>query len=167
MNKVYCGLGSNVGDSIENINKAIQFFLWDNRFKNLEVSSLYKTKPYGKIIQENFTNAVISFETKVSPVSIFNLTRELEARIGRINREDWGPREIDIDILLYGDEIIENEQLSIPHIDLLNRDFVIVPLLEINEDIVHPVEKKKIKLFLSDLKDKYIIDKINFSLTEQ
>ena len=80
-----------------------------------------------------------------------------------LKRKTWGPREIDIDILLFGDLIIKNDSLPIPHKDLLNRDFVLVPLLEVNDELIHPIEKKKIKSFLSELNDKYIISKINFN----
>ncbi len=163
MNNVYLGLGSNVGEKVENIRRVIDFFCNDNRFVNLKLSSLYETVPYGEIEQENFINGVIYFRTKITLEILFDITKSLEKKIGRIKRKTWGPREIDIDILLFGDLIIKNERISIPHKDLLNRDFVIVPLLEINDELIHPIEKKKIKSFLSELNDKYIIGKINFS----
>jgi 2-amino-4-hydroxy-6-hydroxymethyldihydropteridine diphosphokinase len=163
MNNVYLGLGSNVGERIENIRKVINFFSNDSRFVDVKLSSLYETVPYGEIKQENFVNGIISFQTKISIDLLFDLTKSLEKKIGRIKRKTWGPREIDIDILLFGDLVIKNERISIPHKDLLNRDFVIVPLLEINDELIHPIEKKKIKSFLSELNDKYIIGKINFS----
>lgn len=166
MNNVYLGLGSNLGNKSANIKSAADFFLWDKRFENVASSSLYLTKPYGKREQEDFLNSVIKFETKLSLDVLFTVTKELERRIGRHKREVWGPREIDIDILLFGDLIHEDENLSVPHKDLLNRDFVIVPLLEIDSEIIHPIEKKKINSFLSLLKDKYIIDKINFNFEE-
>src|SRR5210317_578224 len=143
MNNVYLGLGSNLGDKFANIKKASDFFLWDKRFENVASSSLYSTKPYGKREQENFLNSVIKFETKLSLDVLFTITKELERRIGRNKREVWGPREIDIDILLFGNLIQEDENISVPHKDLLNRDFVIVPLLEIDSEIIHPIEKKK------------------------
>jgi 2-amino-4-hydroxy-6-hydroxymethyldihydropteridine diphosphokinase len=167
MNKVYLGLGSNVGDSIGNIRQVIQEFLSDNRFNKVEYSSLYESTPYGNEEQSNFLNGVISFSTDLSLNELFLFTKKLEKRIGRIKRQTWGPREIDIDILLYGDSIVNSDKLSIPHKGLLDRDFVLVPLIELNENLMHPVEKKKIKSFLSELNDKYIIDKINFSLSEQ
>ena len=166
MNKVYLGLGSNVGEKESNLKKAIHYFLWDTRFEEIKCSSLYITKPYGNIEQGDFVNCVISFSTKVDINNILKITKELEKRIGRHKREKWGPREIDIDILLFNDLIYEDDSLTVPHKDLLNRDFVLVPLLEINEDIVDPVSEKKIKSFLSDLEDKYIIDKINLTLAD-
>lgn len=166
MNKVYLGLGSNVGNKIKNIKQAIGFFNWDTRFIDLHASSLYVTKPYGSIEQDNFINAVISFSTNIDHDNLFKITKELEKRIGRIKRESWGPREIDIDFLLFNQIVVRKEHITIPHEDLLNRDFVLVPLLELDPEIIDPVSQKKIKSFLSDLNDKYIIDKINFNLTD-
>ncbi|MCW8850320.1 MAG: 2-amino-4-hydroxy-6-hydroxymethyldihydropteridine diphosphokinase [Melioribacteraceae bacterium] len=163
MNNVYLGLGSNVGVREENIRQVIDFFCNDNRFVNVKISSLYETIPYGEIKQENFINGVLFFQTNITFELLFDITKSLERKIGRIKRKTWGPREIDIDILLFGDFIINNEKISIPHKDLLNRDFVIVPLLELNNELIHPIQKKKIKSFLSELNDKYIIGKINFS----
>ncbi len=161
MNKVFLGLGSNVGNKSENLKQAINSFRCDNRFENLEVSSIYETEPYGEIEQENFYNGVLSFFTNLDVEEVFKITKEFEKVIGRKKRKTWGPREIDIDILLFGNLVFENEKITIPHRDLLNRDFVIVPLLELDEEIIHPVKNKKIKMFLSDLKDKYIVNKIN------
>lgn len=166
MNKVFIGLGTNVGNKIENISKVVQFFQSDEKFQDVKSSSLYESKPYGYHEQDNFLNSVISFSTNISSGDLLKITKELEKIIGRTKTTVWGPREIDIDILLYGEAILKSNSLSIPHKDLLNRDFVIVPLLELDEEVIHPVEKKKIKLFLSDLEDKYIIDKINFSLSD-
>lgn len=163
MTSVYLGLGSNVGERVENIRQVLDFFCNDKRFVNVKISSLYETVPYGEIKQENFINGVVSFQSKISVELLFGITKNLENKIGRIKRKAWGPREIDIDILLFGEVVIKNSKISIPHKDLLNRDFVIVPLLEVNDEIIHPIEKKKIKSFLSELNDKYIIGKINFS----
>ena len=163
MNKVYLGLGSNLGKKVDNIQMVIDFFCNDRQFSDIKISSLYETVPYGEIEQDNFINAVIAFSTEISLDDLFIMTKDLEKQIGRLKRKTWGPREIDIDILLFGDLVVKNDHLSIPHEDLLNRDFVIVPLMEVNDKLVHPIEKKKIKSFLSELNDKYIIGKINFN----
>jgi len=165
MNKVFIGLGANVGNKIENISKVVQFFQSDEKFQDVKSSSLYLSKPYGYREQDNFLNSVISFSTNISSGDLLKITKELEKIIGRTKTAVWGPREIDIDILLYGELVLKSNILNIPHKDLLNRDFVIVPLVEVDEEVIHPVEKNKINLFLSDLEDKYIIDKINFSLS--
>ncbi|MCB9207307.1 MAG: 2-amino-4-hydroxy-6-hydroxymethyldihydropteridine diphosphokinase [Ignavibacteriales bacterium] len=167
MNKIFLGLGSNVGDKVENILKAIEYFQNDERFLDVACSSLYETKPYGIIEQENFINCAFSFLSEITLDELFVFTKSIEKEIGRIKRQNWGPREIDIDILLFGDEIIKNVKICIPHRDLLNRDFVLIPLLEIDKNLIHPVEKKSLKSFLSKLDDKYIIDKINFNFKQK
>ena len=88
----------------------------------------------------------------------------LERRIGRTKRDRWAPREIDIDLLFFGELIITEDELSIPHKDFANRDFVLVPLIELDEGLVDPISQKKLKSILSDLNEKYIIKKINVNL---
>jgi len=160
MNKVYLGLGTNVGNKKSNLKRTVAKFKENKNFTNIKISSIYETKPYGEIVQDNFLNAVIYLETSFSLNELFVFTKKLEKEIGRIKRENWGPREIDIDILLYNNLIYKNERITIPHKDLLNRDFVLVPLLEIDDTIIHPEEKKEIKQFLSELTDQYIVKKI-------
>ena len=160
MNKVYLGLGTNVGNKKSNLKRTVAKFKENKNFTNIKISSIYETKPYGEIEQDNFLNAVIYLETSFSLNELFVFTKKLEKEIGRIKRENWGPREIDIDILLYNNLIYKNERITIPHKDLLNRDFVLVPLLEIDDTIIHPEEKKEIKQFLSELTDQYIVKKI-------
>lgn len=161
LNKVFIGIGSNFGDKINNIYKVYYSFIKDSNFSNIKKSSLYETKPYGKIDQDNFINAVFYFETPFSLQQLFNYTKDLEKKIGRIKRERWGPREIDIDILLFNNLVFEDEKITIPHKDLLKRDFVLIPLIEIDDKVVHPKEKKELKKFLINLNDRYIINKIS------
>ena len=164
MNKVYMGLGSNVGDRIENIKSAFNFFKWDDRFHTVETSSLYESSPYGNKEQQNFINCAVTFETKIDIHALLNVVKELERRIGRIKRDHWAPREIDIDILFYGDLVLIEDDLTIPHKDFANRDFVLVPLIELDEGLVDPLSHKKLISFLSELNEKYIIKKINVNL---
>jgi len=161
MNKVFVGIGSNLGDKFNNISQVFNSLKENSNFSNIKKSSLYETRPYGKVNQENFINAVFYFETNFSVNEIFNYTKDLEKKIGRIKRKHWGPREIDIDILLYNNIIYEDQKITIPHKDLLNRDFVLVPLIEIDDKVKHPKEKKAIKQFLFELTDRYIIKKIS------
>ncbi len=159
-NKVYLGLGTNVGNKKNNLKKTVSKFYENKNFTNIKISSVYETKPYGDIDQDNFLNAVIYLETNYLLHELFVYTKNLEKDIGRKKRKNWGPREIDIDILLYNDLIFNDDKITIPHADLLNRDFVLVPLLEIDETIIHPKEKKEIKQFLSKLTDQYIVKKV-------
>ena len=157
---MYLGLGSNVGDRKENFRKVISSFNKNKSIAHLRIASIYETEPYGGIEQENFLNTVIYFETSFTLTELCELTKNLENEIGRIKRKNWGPREIDIDILLFNDLVHKDKKLSIPHKDLLNRDFVLIPLLELNENLIHPKEKKEIKQFLYKLTDQYIVKKI-------
>ncbi|PID57643.1 MAG: 2-amino-4-hydroxy-6-hydroxymethyldihydropteridine diphosphokinase [Ignavibacteriae bacterium] len=161
MTKVYLALGGNVGNVINNFQKVIEVLLQNERIKNIESSSIYETKPYGDVEQNNFINSVISFDTDMNLEKLFDYTKNLEKKIGRKKSEVWGPREIDIDILLFGNNIVKNKKVTIPHKDLINRDFVLVPLLELNEELKHPATKKKIKEYLLKLKHNYIVKKLN------
>ncbi len=143
MTTVFLGLGSNRGDRKKNILKAIKL-LEKNSQKVLRLSSLRETKPYGYKKQKKFLNAVIKLKTKLSPSELLELCKKIEKKIGRKKSFRWGPREIDIDILFFGKEIIRNKKLTIPHGDLRNRTFVLQPLTEIAPNFVHPVLKKRV-----------------------
>ena len=92
MNKVYLGLGSNIGEKVDNIQTVIDYFCNDHRFKDIKVSSLYETIPYGEIEQDNFINGVISFSTKLSLDDLFILTKDLEKQIGRLKKKNLGTK---------------------------------------------------------------------------
>ncbi len=140
MNKTFLGLGSNVGDRLENlIRSAIEINkLADTKIVN--VSGIYETKPFGVTEQNDFFNAVIEVDTELKIDDFHAATKKIEEKLGREKTFRWGPRKIDIDILLFNDEIIRNENLTVPHKDLLNRDFVLLPLLEICGEFVYPVD---------------------------
>ncbi len=154
---VYIGIGSNVGDSISNIRSAIS--LLENFVKNIRESSIYKTIPYGPSNQPFFLNLVIKGETRLSPEKLLIHLKELEKNLGRQVRGRWREREIDLDILLYDDLIIKKENISIPHTDMQNRDFVIVPLLELSPEIRDPRNNSLFKDYLPNIKVKTIIEK--------
>lgn len=167
MNKVYIGIGSNVGDKLENIKRVLNILNKNDSVFDVIISSIYETIPYGKVEQDNFFNAVIFFETTLNLLPLLKFTKQIEKQIGRIKRKEWGPREIDLDILLFNNEVFANEQITIPHKDLHNRDFVLVPLLELNNTLVDPMSKKKFTKYLSELKDKYIISKFKFDNSKE
>ena len=108
------------------------------------VSSVYETKPFGYKDQENFLNAAVRIYTDYSPAELFSLLKRIETDSGRTETIKWGPREIDLDILFYNDLIYNDENISIPHKGITERDFVLVPLCEINPELVHPGIGKKI-----------------------
>lgn len=159
MNKVYIGIGSNVGDRLLNFKNAVELLVENEKINGLKISSIYETLPYGNTEQNNFYNAVLYFLTSLSLTELFDFTKEIEKKVGRKKRQNWGPREIDLDILMYNDLVYSNKSISIPHKDLVNRDFALVPLLELNKNLKHPESKIKLNSYLLNLADKYIISK--------
>ena len=146
----YLSLGSNLGDRISNIQQAVSFLTNDSSIKVLKSSSFYETEPWGGV-----ANAVIRIETNLKPVELLKVVQNIEAKLGR-NREKeirWGERPLDIDILFYDDLIFQNEILTIPHKELHKRAFVLVPMLEIAENFVHPVLNKDILTLHDELED--------------
>ncbi len=166
-NIAYLGLGSNVGDRYLNLRSAIKLLNSSFDCQIEEVSSVYETKPFGITDQENFFNAVVKIKTVLDHFGLFAKVKEIEKIIGRKVRRTWGPREIDIDILFFNDLIFSNEIITLPHKGVINRDFVIVPLIEIEPDFIHPVFNKKLKEYLEYLDEKYILRKTSYNLKLQ
>lgn len=143
MNTLYLGLGANIGEKEENIKKAL--ILIDESIGEIEVvSSLFQTKPVGFDDQPDFINGVCKVNSELEPLVILEKIETIMKDMGRIRTFKDGPRVIDIDILLFGDEIIEGESLTIPHPRMLERLFVLEPLNEIAGEIVHPITHKTI-----------------------
>ena len=141
-------MGSNFGDRLKNLHSALNGI---KELKDTQItafSRIYDTIPYGVEEQDDFLNMVISIETDIEPVQLLKEIKMIEEKTGRIKRERWHEREIDIDILLYGERIVNEKSLNIPHRELKKRDFFLVPLLEINPDLILPGEG----IFLSSLK---------------
>lgn len=143
-------LGSNKGDRKEYLRNALQMLSQDPCSVLKKTSSLYETEPVGKRDQPYFLNATAAFSTENNAADYFNLLRRIENRLGRERGEKWGPRTIDLDVLLCGDMVLSTTDLRIPHPELLNRKFVIIPLLEIDPEAVHPISGKKIADRLQD-----------------
>jgi len=141
---VFLSLGSNLGDRENNLKKAIQL-MKESGIKILKESSVYETEPMYYKEQSKFLNQVIKIETELSPLEFLDLINKIEKKLKRKRLIPKGPRTIDIDIILWEDKIINDEKLKIPHPLVLERDFVIKPLLEIEENIFHPLYKKKVK----------------------
>jgi 2-amino-4-hydroxy-6-hydroxymethyldihydropteridine diphosphokinase len=162
---VYLGLGSNKGDRLKYLENTVKLINTDKNCRILKSSSVYETKPYGNLEQDNFYNAVILIETEYDVVKLYFFLKSIEKEVGRENSEiRWNPREIDVDILFYNNLIYESEFLTVPHKDIMNRDFVLMPILEIASDYVHPVLNKKISETDFSLINKYIIQKLNRTL---
>jgi len=146
----YIGLGSNMGDKKANIETAVKN-LDDNYNKVLKVSDLIVTKPYGNIEQDDFLNGALKLKTLLSPFKLLKRLQELENKAKRKYDIRWGPRTLDLDILLYDDLILSKCDLVIPHIDMQNRYFVLKPLSQICPNIIHPVLKKRVIELLKEI----------------
>ena len=133
-NTAFLALGSNLGDRLENLRMAVRY-LRESGIKVTAVSSVYATKPIRVTKQPDFLNAVVEVETLYSPKALLGLCQTIELRLGRERTIRWGPRVIDVDILLYDDVTIDEPGLTIPHPEMANRAFVLVPLAEIDSDV--------------------------------
>ena len=131
----YLALGANIGDRLANLQKAVDMLNESGYCRVTKVSSVYSTKPVGLTDQPDFLNAVISVETTLSPTDLLKLCLGIEETLGRERTIRWGPRVIDIDILLYESVYINEDNLVIPHPRMMERAFVLVPLVEITPDI--------------------------------
>lgn len=149
--EVYLALGSNLGDRAENIRSALNVLNERADVDVLARSSLYETEPVGVTEQAKFINAATRIRTSLSPRALLKLVKSMEKALGRVKTVRWGPRIIDIDILLYDDLILSERSLKIPHPEMKERPFVMVPLSEIGHDVVHPLTGKTISEMVSGL----------------
>ncbi len=137
--RVFLGLGSNVGDRQKFLNLAVTEIKRIPATKLVWASSVYETSPYGNQDQPPFLNAAAELETELLPADLLSKLKEIETGLGRVSHERWGPREIDLDILLYDGLVVSDSFVTVPHPELEKRRFVLVPLREIAPDVVHPV----------------------------
>lgn len=151
--KVYLSLGSNMGDKRENLLEAIKRV---GELENTEVvksSTILETEPFGYIEQDNFLNACLEVKTLLTPQEFLSFILKIELDMGRVREIKWGPRVIDIDILFYDNEIIQEDNLAVPHPWICEREFVLEPLSEIAPNYVHPLERKTIMMLARKLKE--------------
>lgn len=151
---VYLGLGSNLGDKEGYLDYAVDQLGKDDYIKVNKVSSYIVTKPYGNVEQDDFLNGCIEIETLYSPQELLEIINDIEQGAGRKRVIHWGPRTLDIDILLYDREIIMEENLKIPHAEMARRSFVLEPLCEIAPFAYHPGYNKTIIELFDILKEK-------------
>lgn len=156
----YIGIGSNIGDKLRNCERAISEILRLDRHKLLAKSSLFRTQPIGYTSQDWFVNGVIKIETDLEAHELLRTLKTIESQLGRAKTLRWGPRTMDLDVLFFDDIEIRTEELQIPHPLIQNRQFVLVPLAEIDRELVHPILKKTIQQLLSDLKEDQRVEKL-------
>ncbi len=142
----YLSIGSNLGDRLSLIQQAANLLKTDAGVEILATSSFYETEPWGGVSKNWFVNAAIKIRTNLSPVELLRVTQHIEATLGRCRDTElrWGERTLDIDILFYDDLVFHNEILAIPHSLLHKRAYVLVPMLEIASDMIHPVLQKTV-----------------------
>jgi 2-amino-4-hydroxy-6-hydroxymethyldihydropteridine diphosphokinase len=138
MTRAFIGLGSNVGDRLQFLQRAVKRLVETISVQVIDVSSVYETAPVGPAAQAWFLNAVVAVDTSLSPSTLLDQTQAIERALGREITYRWGPRTIDLDILLYGNTQVRTATLVIPHAELCQRAFVMIPLLELDPNIVLP-----------------------------
>ncbi len=170
MKIVYLSLGSNLGDRLENIKRAVDL-LKTKKIKIVKESSVYETEPleYKKNLKNKvkkvsmkkwFLNSVIKIKTVLSARELLGACQEIEKELGRKKTLKWGSRIIDIDILFYGNEIIKEKKMVVPHSQAYKRGFVLFPLAEVSSGFVHPVLKERVSTLLARLEDNLKIYKV-------
>lgn len=147
---MYIGIGSNLGDREGNCLKAIEL-MRERGISILKQSSPYETEPWGLTDQPKFINMAVEAETSRSPLKLLEVLKEIEKEMRRTEAVRWGPRVIDLDILLYGDLVLDEPDLKIPHPLMEEREFVLRPLAEIAPDVRHPVINKTMGELLKKL----------------
>lgn len=155
----YLLLGSNLGDRQLHLRTAIAMLATQVGAIVAE-SSVYETAAWGKTDQPGFLNQAVAVTTTATPLTLLRSLLAIELQMGRVRKEKWGQRLIDIDLILFGNEIINTAELQLPHPEMQNRKFVLAPLNEIAANIIHPILKQKISQILSTLNDDLAVCKI-------
>lgn len=146
----YIALGSNLGDKEKNLRRAL-LLLTQQGVEIVRVSSFLSTEPYGVTDQPQFLNAVACVRTSLAPLALLDVLLATELAMGRVRLRHWGERNIDLDLLLYEDVVLDTPRLRLPHPDMQNRDFVLLPLAEIAPELKHPTLQKTIWELKKDL----------------
>lgn len=152
--EAYLSFGSNLGDRDEYIRKGLETLENESDIFLLRTSTIIETPPYGGVEMDPVLNGVVKIRTLLTPYELLAVCNRIEQEAGRERTVHWGPRTLDFDIIFYDALILEDEYLTIPHIDMKNRDFVLEPLAEIAPGLVHPLYHKTMVDLLKELKEK-------------
>ena len=152
MTLAYIALGSNLASPLEQVNAAVQALGEIPQSRIVAVSSFYRTPPLGPQDQPDYLNAAVVLDTALNAETLLDNTQRIELQQGRVRKaERWGPRTLDLDIMLFGDEVINTERLTVPHYDMKNRGFMLWPLFEVAPNLIFP----------DDIPLKSILDSLN------
>ncbi|NTW81801.1 MAG: 2-amino-4-hydroxy-6-hydroxymethyldihydropteridine diphosphokinase [Chlorobiaceae bacterium] len=165
LHKAFIALGSNIGNRLENLREAVDRLSLNEHTTVLEISAVYMTEPVGETGQERFFNGVVLIETLLPPEELRSYCKTIERELGRPEAyRRWSPRVIDLDIILYDDWCVRSETLSIPHHEMHNRKFVLVPLLDIANPL-HPSIGQTAVQLLDSCSDRSVLIKLKKKLT--
>tara|TARA_B100001057_G_scaffold127578_1_gene126532 strand:+ start:1623 stop:2069 length:447 start_codon:yes stop_codon:yes gene_type:complete len=148
LKNAFIGIGSNLDGPITHVRVAIEDIKSHNKIKLLKSSSLYKSKPVGPQDQDDFVNAVVKIATTLSPLQLLDELQKIEYLHHRKRLKKWGPRSLDLDILMFENTVMRTKKLTLPHPEIIRRDFVIVPLLEITHKNLVITKNKKLRDYL-------------------
>ena len=149
MNKAYLGLGTNMGDKQAYLKEACKIISDNPNINIVKISKIYKTKAWGYTNQDDFLNICIEVDTNLSPEELLEVCHEVENKLNRVRVIRWGPRTIDVDILFFNNIISTDENLILPHPRIKERAFVLIPLMDLNKELV--IDNKTISYYLSNL----------------
>jgi len=150
-NTAYIGIGSNIGEPLNNCRKAIDIIDHIDGCRVSGISRFYRTEPVGATAQSWYVNGAIQIQTTLGPHELLRSLLSIESRMGRVRRQKWEARVIDLDILLYGNQVIEESDLKVPHPLMHQRRFVLMPMMDLNPRLIHPILGKEMAGLLDDL----------------
>ena len=150
---IYIGIGANLGDREKTLQEAVRVLNAHPEIAVVAASAVYETAPVGVIDQPDFLNAVLQIRTRLSARKLLNDLLAVERQFGRTRRTRWGPRTLDLDILLYGDAVIHQPGLCVPHPHLHERAFVLIPLCDLDPHLKHPISRQSMRVLAAALRD--------------
>lgn len=150
MTTIYLSLGSNIGNRRQQLERAVELLSDTEGIRIVKTSSIYETAPVGGVAQDDFYNLCVTLNTSLTAQQVLAVCQSIEQQLARVRKIHWGPRTIDLDILLVEDQVIDEPTLQVPHPYMLDRSFVLIPLNEIAPDAVHPLAQQKISELVYD-----------------